>query len=198
MNAKLSALGPSTCLTLIGPPRPVKHAFGVVLVMLGAGEVGQHFGVGPALASGIGPVVIIGGVATEIDHPVDRAAAADHPPTRHRDRAARHARLRDGGEIPVRFLAPDCGGDKAGDMDERMAVMPARFEHADRTARVFPQPRGHGGPRRTGADNDEIECCCAHCALLSLTSVRVRASCAVGKGASKRLGVRRVAGVAEW
>ena len=42
------------------------------LVVLGAFEIGQHIGVGPAAAAQFGPLIVIEMVAADIDHRVDR------------------------------------------------------------------------------------------------------------------------------
>ena len=153
---------------------PVEHALGIVLVVLGAGEIGQHFGVGPAGRAQVRPVVVIGRMAAEIDHPVDAARAADHSPARHRDRPPGHARLRHRGKAPVGRLPPDRGGDEGGHMDERMGVVPAGLDHAGGAVGSLPQPRRQRRARRARAHHDVIEFRCDHEALPSATVRRER------------------------
>ena len=45
---------------------------------LGATEIGQHLGIGPAAQAELAPVVVIGGLAPHRDHGVDGGGATDH------------------------------------------------------------------------------------------------------------------------
>ena len=71
---------------------------GAAHVVLGAQEVGQH--VVPAPAQ-LGPLVVVGRVAADVDHRVDRRGAAERLAARQVDAAVVETRLVAGAEVPV-------------------------------------------------------------------------------------------------
>ena len=71
------------------------------LVVLGPPEVRQHLVVAPAVESRRRPAVVVGPVAADVDHRVDRAAAAQHPPPRQEQPAVAEPGLRLAEQIPV-------------------------------------------------------------------------------------------------
>ena len=71
------------------------------LVVLRALEVRQHIVVAPAGAAGSGPGVVVGAVAADVDHRVDRAAAAEHLAAREVQAAVVEPGLGLALEIPV-------------------------------------------------------------------------------------------------
>src|SRR5436305_228605 len=71
------------------------------LVVLGALEVGEDLVIAPALAPARGPLVVVQAVAPDIDHRVDRAAAAEHPPAREIQTAVVHPGLGIAQQVPV-------------------------------------------------------------------------------------------------
>jgi hypothetical protein len=60
---------------------------GLAFPVLGLLEIGQHVVPRPATIAELGPVVEILGLAADIDHPVDRAGAAEHAAARIEDGA---------------------------------------------------------------------------------------------------------------
>ena len=110
--------------------RPVAAAIRVraALPALLPPEIGQHVRVGPARQAVRGPAVVVGAVAADIGHRVDRGRAADHLAARAFDAAAVERGLRLGLVVPAvdavaQHLAP---GERQ--LDPRIAVPAAGFE----------------------------------------------------------------------
>jgi hypothetical protein len=62
------------------PTRPVELGVAVDFVVLGPLEVREQLLVSPPLVAVVGPVVVVGGVAADVDHRVDRAGPAEGLP----------------------------------------------------------------------------------------------------------------------
>ena len=125
------------------------------LVVLAGLEVGQHVLIGPAGAAQRGPVVIVPGVAADIEHGVDRARPAQSASARLIAPAPVQALHRLGFERPVRALGQ--GDQHAGGLDPEIVVGAARFQQADPARGVFAQPARHGAARAATADHDNVE-----------------------------------------
>ena len=131
-------------------------AVGEPLVALRLAEIGQYVCVAPAGAAGRRPVVVVGGVAADVDHPVDRARSAGHAPLRDVDPPAGRSRL------GLRRIGPDpVGAEQADEGAGRAAVddafVRAGLQHEDAQCRIFRQPVGDHRAGRTGADDDVVE-----------------------------------------
>src|SRR5450759_1572476 len=85
------------------PGRPARSVVRVLaaLVVLAALEVRQDIVVAPARTAGVGPAVVIGTVAADVDHRVDRTTAAEHAPAWQVEAPVVQPRLRLAFEVPV-------------------------------------------------------------------------------------------------
>ena len=81
------------------------------LVALRTLEVGEHLGKRPALGALSRPIVVVAGVAADIDHGIDTGRSAQHASARLITPAAVQARLRRRLECPV---APFAGNEDGG------------------------------------------------------------------------------------
>ncbi len=130
---------------------PVLHP----LVVLGLLEDGQHLSIAPALVAQLGPVVIVRGMATDIDHVVDGAGPAERPPARPRE--SPHVAV----ELRHRPVAPVEGavGEEAhhgGGVNERRAVRAARLEQENPNRRIGGEAMGEHAAGGAGADDDVV------------------------------------------
>ena len=127
------------------------------LASLGFLEEGQYFFPGPAAIAHLRPVVEIAGIATHIQHPVDRGGAAHDLAARQGHDSVVCVVLRVDLEAPVHGVAVEGPGVAGRDMDERVAVHPARLQHQHPVAGPLGKPRGQNGAGRAGADDDPVE-----------------------------------------
>ncbi len=124
--------------------------------ILGLFEIGQHVVPRPAAVAELRPMVEILGLAADINEPVDRAGAAQHPAARIEDRAPGSAR------IGLGVIAPGQGRvveqfHKAGrDVDIGAPVAPAGFDHQHPGGGILAQPIGQNAARRSRADDHII------------------------------------------
>src|SRR5207248_3526877 len=96
------------------------------LVVLGLQEVREHIAPPPPLEAHRRPGVIVGRVAADVDHRVDRGGPAEGPATREHSRAVAEARLGIADETPVVFAEAE--RELAGrEMDLLRAVRRARL-----------------------------------------------------------------------
>ena len=88
-------------VSLRGEERPVlaAHIAAFALPALGLAEIGQAIVPRPAAITELRPVVVILGLAADVDQPVDRGGAADHPAARVDDRTTVGAGVRLGADI---------------------------------------------------------------------------------------------------
>ncbi len=129
------------------------------LVALGAFEIGQHVGEGPALQPHLRQPVVIDPVTADISHDVDRGRAADHFPARMLDAAIVEMRFGLAQIIPIPArIVPDLA-DAQRQMDQPVLVFAARFEHEDAVCAVFAEPRRQHATGRAGADDDGVVIC---------------------------------------
>ena len=75
-----------------------------VLIAFGLAEIGQHVRIGPARQPHLPPLVIVPGMAADIDHAVDRRGAAQPLAPGPPQPAVVHVRLRLGPEAPVEVV----------------------------------------------------------------------------------------------
>ncbi|PAV72392.1 hypothetical protein WR25_15959 [Diploscapter pachys] len=126
----------------------VKLAFAAVVVVVTAmvhlalAKVGQHIVERPAFVTQRVPVVVIVVMAADVDHAIDRAAAAQHLAARLVAMATAQASLRSGLERPVDMPCRQDRGHADGGVDQRRAVFRARFDQAHGDAGVGAQAIG--------------------------------------------------------
>ena len=142
----------------------VRHAEGptdavvlvlAALVVLGALEVGQHLVVAPARGPAGRPAVVVGAVAAEVDHRVDRARSADDLAAREVQAAAPEPRLRLAVEIPVDAgLEQHREGRRHGDL--RLGVLTAGLEQRDPDVGILAEPRRDHAACRSRADDHVV------------------------------------------
>ena len=130
---------------------------GAALVALHALEDRQHVLVAPAAIAELGPVVVVLGLAADIDHAVDRARAAQHLAAGNFDAPAARALVR------LRRVAPVDGGivDHLGDADrharpEEVRALGPGLEQQHPMGAALGQPAGDHRPGRTGTDDDVV------------------------------------------
>ena len=124
---------------------------------LGTFEIGQHLGIGPAGQAHLAPLVIVPGMAADIDHAVDRGrsapAAAAGPP----QLAVVQVGLGLGPEAPVvRPLLADQPADPGRHLDHEGVVAAARLQQQHLGRRVLAEPVGEHAARRACADDDVV------------------------------------------
>lgn len=129
---------------------------GQAFVGLGAFEVGQHLPVAPAGAAiALGPVVVILRLAAQVDHAVDRTAAAQHFALRDLHAAVIGVRFR------FRFVGPALFGDDLGHagrhLDKQVIVVAAGFQQQHPRLGAADQLRRQHAAGGTGADDDVIK-----------------------------------------
>ncbi len=122
--------------------------------VLGALEQRQHVVERPARVAEIRPRVVVAAMAAHVDHPVERARAAEHPAARPAQLAAGARRLRHRLVVPVLRALPELE-DARRIVDRRVLVHRAGLEEQDARARVDEPPRDDGSGR-SGADNDYV------------------------------------------
>ena len=135
-------------------PAPVL-GIAVAGIGLAAPEQRHHLVVAPAAATELRPAVIVGRVAANIEHAVDRARTAQHLAARRMDGPAIGAFLRLGGVHPVVAGIVKQVSDAGWDVNERMRVAAAGLEEADPVAGLG-QPRGDDASRGTRTYHDEV------------------------------------------
>src|SRR3954471_15378842 len=143
---------------LRGEQRPVLAAYVSFLALpaLGLAEIGQAVIPRPAAVAELAPVIVILGLAPDVDKPVDRAGAAEHPAARVDDGAAVGARVRLGAKLPGQRIVVE-HLEKAGrNVDERVPVAPARLDQQYFRAGILRQPVSQDATGRARPDDDEI------------------------------------------
>src|SRR5262249_11891754 len=139
--------------------RPARGVEGVVAarLILRALEVGQDVLIGPALIAELAPMVVILGLAANVDEAVDAARAAEHLAARPEDLAVLELGLGLGLVAPVDALVGDRLAVADRDVDPRMrAIIAPRLEHDDGAGRIGREPIGENAAGGAGADDDVI------------------------------------------
>ena len=121
-------------------------------------EVGQHVGERPAGIAERGPLIVVGAVAADIDHRVDRRRAAEPLAARLIADAAVEALLRHGVEGPVVDVAGDHQHECERRRDHPIVVLAAGVQHRHRNVRILRQPPRHRAAARAAAHHHEVEC----------------------------------------
>ena len=115
-----------------------KHS--LVAVVLALDEVRQHFFPAPAIVARRAPAVIVGGLASDIDQPVDRRRSAEPTTARPIDLATVHV----GFWLGVIAVVVDGVEHRFGvtnrDVNPQVVVFRAGFQQANRIASILGQP----------------------------------------------------------
>ena len=143
---------------LRGEERPVLAArrASFALPTLGLPEIGQAVVPRPAAVAELRPVVVILGLAANVDEPVDRRGAADHPAARVDDRAAVGAGVGLGPVLPRQGVVVEHLEEPGRYVDQRVPVAPARLDQQYFRTGILGQPVGQYAARRAGPDDDVI------------------------------------------
>ena len=124
------------------------------VVVLRAAKQRQDVVPTPADIAELAPAVIVGGLATHIDHAVDGGAAAHHPASRIGELASVEAHFGLGGITPVRARIAHAVEIADRDMDPVITIGAAGFDKQHGVLRVGAQAIGENAARRAGADDD--------------------------------------------
>ena len=124
---------------------------------LAALEVRQHFGITPAGIALCCPVVVVASLAARAVEAIDRSRAAEGATLGRRDGPASRAFARLGLELPGVFRVVGQLDEAGRNVNEQVVVRRARFQQADRDARIGRQPIRQHAAGRTGTDDDEIK-----------------------------------------
>ena len=137
--------------------RPADTVEGILaaLVVLGALEVREHLVVRPAGGAVRSPVVEVEPVAAEVDHRVDRAAAADHASARQVQPPTAEAGLLLAEQVPV-VARLEQGRERERDADLGRHVRRARLEQQHARVRVLAQPPREHAARGAASDDHVV------------------------------------------
>ena len=138
---------------------PVKFVL-PALPALGFFEKRQHVIPRPAAIAELAPMVEILGLATDIDHAVDRTRSAKHPAARIRDGASGGAGIGLGGIAPGNRRMVEQFHVAGRDVDQRVQIPSAGFEQYDAAAWIGTQPVGQYAPGRAGPDDHIVRLHC--------------------------------------
>ncbi len=125
-------------------------------LMLGAFEVGQYVGGGPAGIAQLTPVVEVFVLAADVDHAVDRRRATEDAAARPVDRAVVGPGIGLGLEHPVHPLVGERLAVAERNVDPEIGVLATRFQQDHRRRGIFAQARRHHAAGGARADDDEI------------------------------------------
>ena len=121
-----------------------------------ASEIGQRVRIGPGRQSVRGPAVVVAAVTARIGHGVDRGRAADHLAAGAFDPAAVELRLGLGEIHPVVQAVGEDLAPAERNVDPRVAVPSARFQHQHAGVAVLGQPVGQHATRRARTNDDVV------------------------------------------
>ncbi len=119
-------------------------------------EIGQQFGIAPAAGTRLRPVIVIAGMATDIDHAVDRRGTAQHPATRMSKAAIIEMRFRFRLVGPVEARRGQELPHARGHLNGPVLIHRASFQQQHPAIGVFRQPGRQHAAGRPRADNDVI------------------------------------------
>ena len=153
------------------PARPVIIAF-AAFVGFGFPKPREHVGEAPSVAAHRGPVVVIPGIAADIDHRVDRRRTAQPLAARLMADAPVQPLLRYGFVQVVRPGAEE--GHHAGRLDAHGVVAPARLDQTHAARPAHGEPSGDCAARAAAADHDIVVLFHAPALSLWRCSLRLR------------------------
>ncbi len=140
--------------------RAARAVVGVAAAFEGFGplEVGQDVGIGPAGQAHLAPLVIVAGMAADVDHPIDRRGSAPALAARPPQLAVVQVRFRLRPEAPIVVaLGRDQAADAGRHSHQQRVVLAASFQQQDLAVRILGQPIGQHAAGRAGADDDVVE-----------------------------------------
>ena len=123
---------------------------------LGALEERQDIVPTPAAIAELRPVVVILGLAADVDEPVDRRRAAEHAAARIGNGAAVGAGIGLGLEAPGELLVVEQFHVADRNMDQRVPIAPASLDQDHASGRVFGKTVGQDAAGRPSADDHVI------------------------------------------
>ncbi|MNH25320.1 hypothetical protein D3C79_853080 [compost metagenome] len=143
---------------MLNPPftRTAVDITGTGKVVFAGFEQRQDIVPGPTGVALLGPPVVVTGLATHVDHAVDRGTAAEHLAPWITQGTPVEARLGFGLEAPVGTWVTDAIQVTHRNMNPRIVVFTARFEQQYPTAWVGRQTIGQQASGRTGTDDHVI------------------------------------------
>ena len=138
--------------------RPAAPAIGVGagLVVFDRLEIGQQVGKAPARIAEVAPAIIVGRMAPDPHHGIDRARAAEQLAARPVVGIAGKPRIRLGLVVPVHRGIEEGLAVAERHLHEEAQVAAAGLQHQHRMAAARRQPLGHDRACRAGTDDDEI------------------------------------------
>ena len=136
-------------------PADAVVAVRAALVVLGAPEVRQDVLVGPAVVAQRRPLVVVGRVAADVDHRVERARAAEDAAARQVVAAEVEPRLGLGEQRPVE-VARQVQPEAERHVDVRVVVGRPGLDHGDAHVRVLAQAVGHDAAGRSCAHDHVV------------------------------------------
>src|ERR1051326_3059546 len=119
-------------------------------------EIGQAIVPRPAAIAELGPMIVILGLPTDVNEPVDRGRAADHPAARVNDRAAIGAGISLRAVLPRQGVMVEHLEEAGRDVNERVPVAPAGLDQQDLGRGILGEPVGEHAAGRSRADDDVI------------------------------------------
>ena len=128
---------------------------GAAFVVLGALEVGQHLVVAPPGPDQVAPLVVVRAIAADVDHGVDRGAAAKDLAARQVDPPVAAVRLVPGRVIPVLRAAVE-RRERRRDVHEVVRVRAARLDQEDADVRVLSKAVREHAARRPRTDDHVV------------------------------------------
>ena len=131
-------------------------AVGAAHLVLRALEIRQYVLERPSGIAELAPMIEILGLATDVDHAVDRGRAAEHLAARPEDAAIGGARVRLGLVAPVDRRVGEGLAEAERNVDPAVLVFAACLDQHNPSRRVFAETRRHRAAGRAGADHDEV------------------------------------------
>jgi hypothetical protein len=126
------------------------------LVVLRAAEVGQHILIAPAGKAHRHPPVVVGAVAANVDHAVQRARPPQHAPAWQQVAPVAQFRLALAPQPPVKPALPQLPK-RQRHVDDRLVVRGTGLDHGNPNVRILAQPRRQHATGRTGTDDHIVK-----------------------------------------
>ena len=132
------------------------HGAALALPALGLAEERQAIVPRPAAIAELAPVVVVLGLAADVDQPVDRRRAPDHPPARIDDGTSVGAGVGLGAIFPGERWVVEHLEEAGRDVDERVPVAPARLDQQYFDVGILGEPVRQHAAGRARTDDDVI------------------------------------------
>src|SRR5262249_54396424 len=108
-----------------------------ILVVLAAAKVGQYLAIAPSLGAGLRPVIVVAGMASEVDHPIDESGAAEAAAPGVGNTTFVQLFLRRGLKAPVQLRGALCHDDGPRDVHVTTAARAAGLDQTNGVTRVL-------------------------------------------------------------